>query len=227
MTDNRPHITNNFNAPIGQYIANVQSMSVTIDKEGNVHIDHIESAAAAKPRPAKAPKKPKTTKAPIAYTIHYINNAQSRLNRLIALENGLRALGWIEEPKSADDFQDLFTGTPRECNIRWTDKINQATIYYFLQQLLTQSYIKRTTGCSVASFMRNQFKMPNPRSNEKRVSEENKQYIRQLLALLDPQTPLPKPSKSLATDADDTSTDTAFNYLDEGLRATKGISSRH
>lgn len=60
----------------------------------------------------------------IPYTIRYINaNEQSRTQRLLLLMRCLQKLQWIEEPKSADDFIDLFDGKPRECNIKWTDTL--------------------------------------------------------------------------------------------------------
>ena len=91
------------------------------------------------------PSAPSTRKrdTSVPYTIRYMNaNDQSRTQRLLLLMQSLQNLKWIEEPKSADDFIDLFDGKPRECNIKWTDTINQATIYYFLQQLLAQQHRK-------------------------------------------------------------------------------------
>ena len=137
----------------------------------------------------------------------------------------LQNLQWIVEPKSADDFYDLFDDKPRECNIKWTDTINQATIYYFLQQLLAQPYIEKVTGCSARSLMMNQFHISNPRADEKRITVDNKRIISRLLVIIDPQKQLPTKPEDLTDDVADMNS-TFWNYLEDGLHATKDINGR-
>ena len=175
------------------------------------------------------PKLNKTTKkhdTSIPYTIRYINtNEQSRTQRLLLLMRCLQNLKWIEEPKSADDFIDLFDGKPRECNIKWTDALNQATVYYFLQQLLDQPYIEKVTGCSARSLMMNQFHFSNPRADEKRITADNKRIINRLLLIINPQQQLPTRTEDFSNDVADMD-NTYWNYLEDGLHATKDINSR-
>lgn len=132
---------------------------------------------------------------------------------------------WIEEPKSADDFIDLFDGAHRECNIKWTDTINQATVYYFLQQLLAQPYIEKVTGCSARSLMTNQFHFGNPRADEKRITADNKRIINRLLTIINPQKPLPAKKEDITDDVADMN-NAYWNYLEDGLHATKDINTR-
>jgi len=174
-------------------------------------------------RVAKTTKKRNTS---VPYTIRYINaNEQSRTNRLRLLMLGLQKLQWIEEPKSIDDFMDLFNGAPRECNIKWTDTLNQATIYYFLQQLLEQPFIEKVTGCSARSLMMNQFHFDSPRADEKRITTENKRIINHLISIINPQQELPTKSETITDDVADMNS-TYWNYLEDGLHATKDINSR-
>lgn len=162
----------------------------------------------------------------VPYTIRYINaNEQSRTQRLLLLMRSLQNLKWIEEPKNADDFIDLFDGKPRECNIKWTDALNQATIYYFLQQLLAQPYIEKVTGCSARSLMMNQFHFSNPRADEKRITADNKRIINRLLLIINPQKQLPTRTENFSNDVADMD-NTYWNYLEDGLHATKDINSR-
>ena len=174
------------------------------------------------------PSAPSTRKrdTSVPYTIRYMNaNDQSRTQRLLLLMQSLQNLKWIEEPKSADDFIDLFDGKPRECNIKWTDTINQATIYYFLQQLLAQPYVEKVTGCSARSLMMNQFHFSNPRADEKRITADNKKIVSWLLLIINPQKQLPTKTEDFANDLSNVNS-SYWNYLEDGLHATKDINSR-
>ena len=175
------------------------------------------------------PSAPSTRKrdTSVPYTIRYMNaNDQSRTQRLLLLMQSLQNLKWIEEPKSADDFIDLFDGKPRECNIKWTDTINQATIYYFLQQLLAQPYVEKVTGCSARSLMMNQFHFSNPRADEKRITADNKKIVSWLLLIINPQKQLPTKTEDFANDLSNVNS-SYWNYLEDGLHATKDINSRY
>ena len=175
------------------------------------------------------PSAPSTRKrdTSVPYTIRYMNaNDQSRTQRLLLLMQSLQNLKWIEEPKSADDFIDLFDGKPRECNIKWTDTINQATIYYFLQQLLAQPYVEKVTGCSARSLMMNQFHFSNPRADEKRITADKKKIVSWLLLIINPQKQLPTKTEDFANDLSNVNS-SYWNYLEDGLHATKDINSRY
>ena len=175
------------------------------------------------------PSAPSTRKrdTSVPYTIRYMNaNDQSRTQRLLLLMQSLQNLKWIEEPKSADDFIDLFDGKPRKCNIKWTDTINQATIYYFLQQLLAQPYVEKVTGCSARSLMMNQFHFSNPRADEKRITADNKKIVSWLLLIINPQKQLPTKTEDFANDLSNVNS-SYWNYLEDGLHATKDINSRY
>ena len=181
------------------------------------------SASSVKPKLNKTTKKLNTS---IPYTIRDINaNEHSRTTRLRLLMLGLQKLQWIEEPKSVDDFMDLFNGAPRECNIKWTDTLNQATIYYFLQQLLAQPFIEKVTGCSARSLMMNQFHFDSPRADDKRITPENKRIIDRLLRIINPQQKLPAKSETITDDVADMNS-SCWSYLEDGLHATKDINSR-
>ena len=176
-----------------------------------------------KPKLNKTAKKRETS---VPYTIRYSNaNDQSRIQRLQLLMRSLQKLQWIEEPKSADDFIDLFDGKPRECNIKWTDTLNQATVYYFLQQLLDQPYIEKATGCSARSLMMNQFHFSNPRADEKRITDDNKRIINRLLLIINPQKQLPTKTEDFTNNVADMDNN-YWKYLEDGLHATKDINSR-
>ena len=194
---------------------------------GGIGVQVINSDKKSTPASSVKPKaKAKKNNTPTPYTIRYINpNQQSCTKRLQILMLCLQKLQWIEEPQNADDFYDLFDGKPRECNIKWTETLNQATVYYFLQQLLAQPYIEKVTGCSARSLMMNQFHISNPRADEKRITVDNKRIISILLAIIDPQKQLPTKPEDLTDDVADMNS-TYWNYLEDGLHATKDINSR-
>lgn len=196
---------------------------------GGIGIQFVNGKKTSMNPAISSPVKPKLKKTvqkhntSVPYTIRYINkNEQSRNKRLQIMMLCLQNLRWIEEPKSADDFTDLFDGAPRECNIKWTNTLNQATIYYLLQQLLAQPYIEKVTGCSARSLMKNQFHFSNPRADEKRITPDNKKIVAQLLRIIDPQIPLPTKSEDFTDDVTDMNS-TYRNYLEDGLHARKGI----
>ena len=125
---------------------------------------------------------------------------------------------WIDKDTTPDDFDALFEGEPRHCNITWTANTTVLTI--LLQNLLKQDYIDKQTGCSAKSLVNEQFgKTPN--FDQNRIDSTNKERIDLSLYILDISTPLP--SKGRTSDDDDVS-DAALNEVYEGrLRVTKGI----
>ena len=221
MEDNAKTIIN----VAGDY---VQSKHVDYEinnvEAGGIGIQVIngDKKSSANPKSNKTSRKSNNS---TPYTIRYINANEQRTKRLQLLMRCLQALDWIEEPPSADDFMDFFEGEPHDCNIKWTATPNQATIYYFLQQLLAQPYIEKCIGCSARSLMKNQFHFANPRADEKRVTDDNKRIVRRLLLIINPQKQLSFKTEDFANDVADMNNN-SWNYFEDGLHATKDINSR-
>ena len=73
--------------------------------------------------------------------------------------------------------------------------------------------------------MMNQFHFSNPRADEKRITDDNKRIINRLLLIINPQKQLPTKTEDFTNDVADMS-NTYWNYLEDGLHATKDINSR-
>ena len=104
MEDNAKTIIN----VAGDY---VQSKHVDYEinnvEAGGIGIQVIngDKKSSANPKSNKTSRKSNNS---TPYTIRYINANEQRTSRLQLLMRCLRALDWIEEPKSADDFMDFF-----------------------------------------------------------------------------------------------------------------------
>lgn len=137
-----------------------------------------------------APKTPKTPNNK-PYTIPYIcpdeKQRALRLHRVMIL---MQDWQWIDPVNNMDNFEALFSGSPKDCHIDW--KPNQAILFEFLSRLFQQPFVEHHTGESVTAIIRNQFHIPNPKSNASRVPEDEHTHIRQILTLLNPNTPLPR-----------------------------------
>ena len=115
--------------------------SLTEEIEGIVH-----------PKRTPAKKKKET----IPYTLPYCcPNEETRIKRLRYAMIAMQEWGWIEEPESADDFLDLFSGKARQCNIKWTGK-SLAILTLLIKRLLEQPYMETKKGCSVSAIVKNQ-----------------------------------------------------------------------
>ena len=73
--------------------------------------------------------------------------------------------------------------------------------------------------------MMNQFHFSNPRADEKRITADSKRIINRLLSIINSQKPLPTKAEDFTNDVADMD-NTPWNYLEDGLHATKGINSR-
>lgn len=63
---------------------------------------------------------------------------------------------WIEEPRYAEDFERLFDGENRNCNIRWIGK-PLAILTELTKRILEQSYMDKQKGVSASSIVKKQF----------------------------------------------------------------------
>lgn len=63
---------------------------------------------------------------------------------------------WIEEPRYAEDFEHLFDGENRNCNIRWIGK-PLVILTELTKRLLKQSYMDEQKGVSASSIVQKQF----------------------------------------------------------------------
>ena len=145
-------------------------------------------------RSTPSPTENRVTKTPNnkPYTIPYICTGEQqrtlRLHRVMLL---MQDWQWISTVSDMENqFEPLFSGYPKDCHIDW--KPNQAILFEFLSQLFKQPYVEHHTGESVSAIMRNQFHIPNPKSNILRVSKDEHLHIQQILTLLNPDKPLPR-----------------------------------
>ncbi len=177
-----------------------------------------------KPKAAKAKKKierktnnkPKTLK----YYKHGNNGIlmkqRHRVDIVFCKWNEWR---WLDELTTANDFDALFEGEPKHCNISW--KANSTILTILLQELLKQSYIEEQIKQSASSMVRELFGM-TPNFDRKRLDNDNKFQIKATLYILNISNPLPL--RKGGGDDDYETTDAAIQaVLSKELRTTKGI----
>lgn len=168
----------------------------------------------------KAGKKPQPARPMTLKYYRHGNNGvlNQQRQRIYILYRKWTEWKWIDKDTTPEDFDALFEGEPRHCNITWTANTTVLTI--LLHKLLIQDYIDKQTGCSAKSLVNEQFgKTPN--FDQNRIDSTNKERIDLSLYILDISTPLP--SKGRTSDDYDVS-DAALNEVYEGrLRVTKGI----
>lgn len=127
--------------------------------------------------------------------------------------------GWIDKDTSPDDFDSLFEGEKRYCNVTWTANATVLTI--LLERLIKQDYIQKQTGCSANSMVREQFgKTPNSDATRLKDADVKIDFV---LKILDINTPLPQHNSHDDYELYDT-TDAALAEIYSGqLRSTKGV----
>lgn len=127
---------------------------------------------------------------------------------------------WIDKNTKAEDFDALFEGEPRHCNITWT--ANSTILTILLQELVKQPYIQKQTGCSAKSLVEQQFgKTAN--SDRSRLDNDAEDRIKLTLLILDINNPLPEPHGRNVSEEFDIQ-DAALKEIFAGqLRSTKGI----
>ena len=202
-------------------IGNVEAGGIGIQ---NVY-QHKEPKA-AKPKPKAVAKnvcgKPLTLK----YFRHgnkgYLRKQKERVKLVFRKWN---EWGWISSEVTTDDFDALFEGEPRHCNIDW--KRNSTILSMLMRDLIEyqnrhgENLIRTQTGQSATSMVKEQFGL-TPNFDEKRLTDDDKFKIHLTIYLLDPGNPLPQ--RKGGGDEDDDTSDAALQAVLSGqLRATKGI----
>ncbi len=177
--------------------------------------------------------KPKTTKKkPLAQKItsnkpktlkYYLHGNKGVLNkqhkRIDLVFSKFCDWGWIDNQTSPDDFDALFEGEPRHCNIMW--KANTTVLTTLMKELLGLACIEKQTGQSASSMVRDQFGL-TPNFEQDRLSEGDKFKIQATAYLFDIDNPLPQ--RQGGGDYDDDTSDPALQEVLSGkLRRTKGI----
>lgn len=140
----------------------------------------------------KAGIKSSKKKETIYYTLPYncpVDNM--RVKRLTLVMQLWQAWGWIEEPMNADDFQYLFGGDVRNCNLEWTGNLYILT--ELLKQLLDQHYMDKRIGVSARSIVINQFGR-NPSGNKERIDKQSLARINMTIDILDYKKPIRVPT---------------------------------
>lgn len=168
----------------------------------------------------KAGKKPQPTRPMTLKYYRHGNNGvlTQQRRRIYILYRKWTEWKWIDKDTNPDDFDALFEGEPRHCNITWTANTTVLTI--LLQKLLKQDYIDKQTGCSAKSLVNEQFgKTPN--FDQNRIDSTNNERIELSLNILDISISL---SSKGQTSDNESGIDAVLNEVYEGrLRVTKGI----
>ncbi len=146
----------------------------------------------------KVSKKKKET---ICYTLPYnCPEGNLRVKRLDLVMRLWQTWEWIEEPMTADDFQNFFCGDARNCNLKWTGKLYILT--ELLKQLLDQHYMDKRTGVSARSIVINQFGR-NPSGNKERIDAIVSERIKLTIGILDYKKPIRIPNEGECESNDD------------------------
>jgi len=193
-------------------------------EEGGIGIQNVYSDR--KPKVAKSTPKAATKNVCVKpLTLKYYMHGNNSLlmkqrKRVHIVFRKFMEWKWIDALTSPDDFDALFEGTPRHCNIMW--QANATILTILLQELLKQPYIEKQTGCSAKSLVEKQFgKTPN--SDRNRLDTDAEEKIRLTLLVLDISNPLPERRCSRSEEDVDVS-DAALKEVFAGqLRATKGV----
>jgi len=160
--------------------------------------------------------KPKTLK----YYLHGNNGTLMKQRKRVTLVfKKFTTWKWLDSTTSPDDFDALFEGDPRHCNIMWKGTTTVLTI--LMQDLLDQEYIANQTSQSASSIVKEQFSL-TPSFDKNRLSDEDHSRIMITVYLLNIENPLPlRPGGG---DNDFDTSDAALKEVLSGqLRITKGI----
>lgn len=167
----------------------------------------------------------KKAKPPVPYTLPYrCRDQATRCKRIHFVMKLMQAWGWIEEPQYAEDFEHLFDGEPRSCNIRWTGQ-SLAILTELMSRLLKQPYMGRVTGLSATSIVKGQFGKGRS-SNAERLDTEAQERISIIVRILDYNKPLPWRSRDGGCDGEDISALALKAVLAGELHATRDLSPR-
>lgn len=129
--------------------------------------------------------------------------------------------GWIDDETEADDFDRLWEGVPRHCNITW--KANSTILTILLQELIAKPYIREQTGQAARSMVEQQFGMTANSDRKNRLTNDDEQKICLTLLILDINNPLPMRRGNDGDEEEDTSEAALFEIFAGQLRMTKAV----
>lgn len=190
-----------------------------------IKLDRLKEIKQGLPLPRKKPQTAKkdtpSTAAPTYPTFCYkCPNEATKAQRLSIIMLKMQQWRWIEEPRTANDFYDLFSGEDRFCNIRWIGGLTVLT--ELTKQLLNgPRYMERKKGVSASAIIKKQFEK-NRSSNVERLDNDSRMQIRIILGILDYNQPL----TDLYQDKDsiyDLNDSVLFDVFSGNMRVTKGI----
>lgn len=121
--------------------------------------------------------------------LYNCKNQETRVKRINLVMIKMQEWEWIEEPRYAEDFEHLFDGENRNCNIRWIGK-PLVILTELTKRLLKQSYMDEQKGVSASSIVQKQFGK-NRSSNTDRLDENAEKQINTILYILDYKKELP------------------------------------
>lgn len=160
----------------------------------------------------------------VYYTLPYkCRDTKTRVNRVNIVMRKWQEWKWIEEPKSADDFDHLFDGEPRNCNLKWIGKLYILT--ELIKQLLNQHYMDNVTGLSARSIVKNQFGK-NISGNKERIDSQSMERIKLIVYILDYNKPLPLQPKGKG-EGDDISDLALQAVFSKELHITKDLNRQY
>ena len=144
----------------------------------------------------------KNCKSSEEYPTFYYNckNQETRVKRINLVMRKMQEWKWIEEPRYAEDFEHLFDGENRNCNIKWIGK-PLVILTELTKRLLKQSYMDEQKGVSASSIVQKQFGK-NRSSNTDRLDENAEKQINTILYILDYKKELPLLRKENDEDID-------------------------
>lgn len=181
-----------------------------------------EKRPSARRSASKGERKPATGKPmTLKYYTHGHKGVLTRQRRRVDMVFGkFNEWGWIDDSTSPDDFDALFEGEPRHCNIGW--KGSTTVLTSLLQKLLKQPYVDGQKRQSASSMVREQFAL-TPNFDGRRLADEDVFRIEVTAFLLDINSPLPSINRGGDDDYD--IKDAALQAVLSGqLRLTKGVS---
>lgn len=171
----------------------------------------------------KVPKEEDTT----PYVLKYIcNDDTTRKNRLQRAMILMQNWGWIAETRDADDFYDFFNGEHRACNLKWTGQ-NSSVIAYLLKMLYEQPFFEKLKGASVSAILKNQFRLKSVNYNYERVSDDDKNRIYLIIAVLDPKVTFKILPKRGHGDGFDYSDSVMYEVYKKELHVIKDLNKRY
>ena len=150
------------------------------------------------PKKQKGKKKRKTVATnnmpmTIKYYSHGNNSLVNKQRRRVNLLNKKwTEWGWIDPDTKPEDFDSLFEGISRHCNIVWKKSVTMLT--FLLQELLKQEYIEKQSRCSARHLVIHQFGIKCPNWDRKRLKGDDNYKIWVSLCILNIRNPLPERS---------------------------------